>query len=582
MRRVLPLVVLVVACAAAGASAGLDAQGTAPGAPGAPAGDQRRAQPPRAQRANEEPPRGSSVIRGFVVAADSGAPIRRAQVRAFSAESRDTRVTTTDDQGRFELKELVGGRYTVTASKGGFVTLQYGQRRPSEQGTPLDVAEGRALDKVGIALPRGSVIAGRIVDEQGEPVTGAQVRALRYGYAGGARRLTNAGGSGANDRTDDQGSFRLFGLTPGEYIVSAALRGGPMSAVDGDDEPSGYAPTYYPGTPSVADAQRITVGVGEESPAVIFALTLTRLVRVTGRVLNSQGQPAAGATVMAMATASDSPGRMGMPGTGRGSQVRPDGTFELTGIAPGSYTINVRERGGPDGEFGGVPVVVGTADLSGVAITTGRGATASGRIVTDQDVPPSFGPNQVRVMAVAATGEPGGFFGGGGGPGRTNDDFTFELRGLADTRLLRVSPPAGWALKAIEHEGADITDTPLDFRGGGDVRNLRVVLTQSLTDLSGLVTDDRGQPLIDATVVVFPDDEARWGGTSRYIRAARPDQQGRYQFRGLPPYQGYLVAVVQGLEDGQANDPEFLATLKPAARRVSLGAGETKSFDVRR
>ena len=45
-------------------------------------------------------------------------------------------MTTTDEQGRFELKELVGGRYTVTASKGGFVSLQYGQRRPSERGTP--------------------------------------------------------------------------------------------------------------------------------------------------------------------------------------------------------------------------------------------------------------------------------------------------------------------------------------------------------------------------------------------------------------------------------------------------------------
>ena len=169
----------------------------------------------------------------------------------------------------------------------------------------------------------------------------------------------------------------------------------------------------------------------------------------------------------------------------------------------------------------------------------------------------------------------------GGGPPRTNDDFTFELRGLTEPRLLRVSPPGGWSLAAIELDGEDVSDVPLDFRGGGDVRNLRVVLTQRVSDLSGLVSDDRGTPVLDATVVIFPDDEAQWSYQSRYIRTARPDQQGRYRVKGLPANARYLVAVVQSLEDGQANDPDFLRTIKAAARTLALGAGETKTFDVR-
>ena len=77
-----------------------------------------------------------------------------------------------------------------------------------------------AVAFLALGLPRGSVITGRIVDEFGEPLTGAQVRVLRYGYAAGARRLLPAGQS---DRTDDQGTFRVFGLPPGEYVVSATL-----------------------------------------------------------------------------------------------------------------------------------------------------------------------------------------------------------------------------------------------------------------------------------------------------------------------------------------------------------------------
>ena len=163
------------------------------------------------------------MLRGQVVAADTGTPIRRAQVRVSAQNVREARITITDGQGRFEIRDLAAGRYTLTASKGGFVTLQYGQRRPGESGTPLELADGQALDKLMIALPRGSVMGGRITDEFGEPVVNAAVTAMRYAFVGGARRLVPAG---ARDTTDDQGSYRLFGLPPGDYLVSATLRAG--------------------------------------------------------------------------------------------------------------------------------------------------------------------------------------------------------------------------------------------------------------------------------------------------------------------------------------------------------------------
>jgi len=128
----------------------------------------------------ENAPRGTAVIRGVVLAADTGTPIRRAQVRA-TVPGVESRLATTDPQGRFEFKELAAGRYTLNASKGGFVALQYGQRRPSESGTPLEISDGQVMDKLVIALPRGSVISGRVFDEFGEPVANAVVSGMRYG-----------------------------------------------------------------------------------------------------------------------------------------------------------------------------------------------------------------------------------------------------------------------------------------------------------------------------------------------------------------------------------------------------------------
>ena len=88
-------------------------------------------------------------------------------------------MTTTDADGRFEMKELLAGRYSVTATKAGYVTMQYGQRRPEQQGTMLEILDGQLVEKIAFSLPRGGVIVGRVLDEFGEPMAGAQVSALR-------------------------------------------------------------------------------------------------------------------------------------------------------------------------------------------------------------------------------------------------------------------------------------------------------------------------------------------------------------------------------------------------------------------
>lgn len=564
VNRTLLAVVLVTMTTAAGLAEGMEQ---------APAGVGRGQRPVRALPERADAPRGTAILRGQIVAADSGAPIRRAQVRIASPEARESRVATTDAQGRFEIRELPAGRYLMTASKGGFVSLQYGQRRPSESGTPIELGDGQTLDKLVIGLPRGSVLGGRVTDEFGEPVANASVTAWRYGYAGGVRRMLPAPGGNARDTTDDQGQFRLFGLPPGEYYVSATIRGGGAEVTDPMGEHSGYAATYYPGTTNVAEAQRVTVAVSQEHTSVHFALIATRLVRVAGQVLMSDGAPAANGAVVLTPVNAGSRRGPNTPG-GAGVRIDPSGTFRLPNVAPGRYQVTAR-AGGREFELARMDLVVGTDDLDGLTLVTGPGAVLTGTVVSDTGEPFDIKPQQMQVA-----GRPASPDASGPGGSRVGDDWSFTIRNITDPLLVRTSSPQGWALKSVLLDGEDVTDTPVEFAPGQTVSGAQVVMTKKVTTLTGLVADGRGTPVLDAAVVVFPADEELWTFQSRFIRATRPDQEGHYRLSALPGGHSYLVVAVQGLEDGQAGDPEFLAGIRDAATTFDLGDGETRNVDV--
>ena len=194
------------------------------------------------------------------------------------------------------------------------------------------------------ALPRGGAISGRIVDELGEPLASVQVTVHRYAFMGGSRRLVNAGMDGGNDRTDDLGQSRLFGLPPGEYYIAATLRNMefmPMNAAPVSGASDGYASTYFPGTSSLADARRVPVRAGQDVANVSFALVSARLGRITGRVTTSAGEPFLGGMLMVAPRNDDV---MGMGFNMSGAQIRPDGTFQTGGLPPGTYTLTVQPR----------------------------------------------------------------------------------------------------------------------------------------------------------------------------------------------------------------------------------------------
>ena len=189
-------------------------------------------------------------------------------------------MTTTDARRPVRVQGAAGRPlHACTASKGSYVQLQYGQLRPFEPGKPLEDPRRRKRSRRSTSrCRRGGVITGRILDEFGEPLADAQVAAQRYQNIGGRRRLMPAGRPAM---TNDIGEFRLFAIPPGQYYLSATLRN--MGGMMGDtDDRSGYAPTYFPGTSNMAEAQKVTIGLGQIVSDINMALTPTRTARITG------------------------------------------------------------------------------------------------------------------------------------------------------------------------------------------------------------------------------------------------------------------------------------------------------------
>jgi protocatechuate 3,4-dioxygenase beta subunit len=547
---------------------------------------------------------GTGRITGRVLSTDTGAPLRRAQVR-LSAPEIGVKMALTDAEGRFEFKELPAGRFTLNASKSGYVNVQFGQTRPFESGRPIELADKQVLGKADIGMPRGGVISGRIVDEFGEPLPDAVVSAMRQTWSNGRRRLLP---TGRTDQTNDLGQFRMYGLPPGEYYVSASLRntdimmmdtallGGPSSGASGSTPVSGYAPTYFPGTTAAASAQRVNVAIGQEAQNTDFALAPVRLARISGTVMTSEGKPLDGALVTAMPSSRTGDVAMAFMGGGTGRTTK-DGNFSITSVAPGDYTLSVRSFrmitsggdnmmaftatiSGPDGgdsETAALPITVAGDDVSNVIIMTSKGGTASGRIAFEGTAPPSSAGIRITTMGADAEMSP---MGGAGSAAK--DDGSFHLKGLSGRRLLRAGNlPMGWTLKSVRLNGDDITDAGADFKNGQDVTGLEIVLTSKLTEITGGVSATNGSPIKDYTVVVFSDDPQHWSlPFTRWVNGARPDQDGRFRIRNLPAG-SYQIAAVDYIEAGGWGDPELLDRLKTRAKRITLAEGGSEKVDLK-
>ena len=468
-------------------------------------------------------------IAGVVRSATDAAPIGRARVVAVAAGA-DPFVTLTGADGKFLLRDLPAASYTITVTRTGYATFTHGQGRRSAA-LPVVVSAGQP-SPLEIVLQPGRSIDGRILDEDGTPFAGAIVEALTPRFDGGRDTLAVV----ATARTDDRGEFRLHGLAPGEYFIGAADPA--FASVTTAGGVARYAPTYYPGVPSPTDAKPVTIAASGETAPIEIRLKLLPPARVSGRLIAPNGRELLSAAIV-MAPSDE----QGAPSTAPANpMLLPDGRFSFGQVAPGRYQI--RARGQTDAhaaaQFALFAIDVQGSDIDGIAMPLRPGAVIEGTIALEPrggTKPPSLSALRVRAPSID-----GSSF-GDALTGAVQPNGSFALRGVMQGphQIVVDGLPPPWTLKEVLYRGADATDRAIDLGENEQVRGVRVTISDVASIVDGVVRDSGHHPVANAGVLVFARTPQFWMPTSRRMRAAYTDRDGRFTITGLPA--GEYVAV---------------------------------------
>ncbi|MGH9411711.1 MAG: carboxypeptidase-like regulatory domain-containing protein [Vicinamibacterales bacterium] len=513
--------------------------------------------------AGPPPAPGTAAIGGRVLGSD-GRPIARADVRLAPTARTAPMFTTTDEEGHYQFTGVAAGDYRMLVLKGGYGTAAYGERHPGGSGALITVHDGQTLDDIDVTLMKYRAIVGHVYDENGDPVEGASVRASTIQFVNGRREIVDADAR----LTDDRGQFRVYGLQPGGYVVSALV--GQIEPGPGMADMPGYAATYYPGSTNASDAQLVAVGASSDATGIDFRLMPAPTAHVAGHAFHASGDPVTGGLEMRSSQ------RSGSVAIDVGAIINDGGEFIFPNVAPGEYVIQAfgsRVNASTEGEFASQFVEVNGADVNDVSLRTTAGSTVTGRITLDGDA--TIAPHDVELAPEPADTDRAPFSDGAIAHLEIHDDWTFTVAGLHGPRLFRLtSAPPGWMLKAVYINGVDATDQPQMFGTDSQSSNrVEIVLTPNGAEITGTVVDDRNALVSEANVIVFPADSTQWSTTSRFMKTASVARDGTFDIAALPAGD-YYVAAVDHIAGDEWQDPALLDRLSSKAVRIFADEGQ--------
>jgi len=540
-----------------------------------------------AEHAQVAKPSDASVS-GTVVKLAGGAPIKSADVLLTSlADHTHTLSTVTDAGGRFELDGIAAGRYRLRVSHEGFLTQEYGARKPGETGATLMLGSSQNLQEVVFRLVASAVIAGRVINEDGDPLSWAKVTALREAYSNGKRRLT----AETMSPTNDLGEYRLFGLRPGRYFVNADYRPGVHSCADSlvsaEDvktataqagganaadivvsSATGYVPTFYPGTFDPAKAIAVTVKAGEEISSIEVTVSPTTTFSVRGRVINLASRRS-GSPVLTLAPRSNGQS-VGLPG-----RVVPldaaDGPFVIGNVLPGTYTLLADLFDAGTHYRSAQNVEVGNVDSSGLSVVLTPGTMVRGHVTWDG--PPSVVRDALQVFLRETDAD-----GTSGNVARTQDGGAFQVNGVFDGtyRVEILGASQNSYLESVHYGATDGLAEGFTVHHGNDAA-LEVVLSSKGARVQGTVTDSDGLPAVGVWVALVPDDPHR--NEMQLFKAVTTDQNGRYILQGIAPGD-YKLFSWEDVELKAWEDPEFIRSFEGLGEKVSFDASDQQTVDL--
>jgi uncharacterized GH25 family protein len=521
-------------------------------------------QPPAATPAKASK---GSIIRGRVVYADTGRPLRRAEVLLFGQENQESNDTAvTDRSGEFVFENISAGRYIVVVSAPDIVDqLEKSSTLGSlnlkialgqiEDGFSEVTVDGRNSVKTEIRASRGGVVTGRVLSENDEPIAKAEIKLFEIDN--GKLRPANVterylDRQRLKFQTDSRGIYRIAGLATGEYVVRASEsneRGNPDDAAEGSYTNGSMMVAFHPTAQRVEDATRVKVQQGAETTGVDIHLADRVGHRLSGTLL-LRGKAASGAQLRLTRKEPD------MEGYGFGephAESDRNGNWEIRTVPDGTYTLLVTGSyvgiisGGREQAYTSITplrreLTVAGTDLTDLKIELVEGAALNGvvsveggtsvpdRLIVElvpQDVRAAPGVEESNSSderdAIASTlvGEKGLF----DLSKLPTGSFYFRLPGLG-TR---------YYVKSITLKDKDLLRNPLKIEDSRKLDGVRIVLSSDVVSVSGRAVEksDRSKPLTDAAVLLFPAEAERRRVSVEPI-AARTDKEGRFVVKAAP------------------------------------------------
>jgi protocatechuate 3,4-dioxygenase beta subunit len=464
--------------------------------------------------------------------------------------------TETDSQGNFTFDDVAPGRYSLAVQRPGYLNAWYTNAR----GRTLTVQPGQMVNDISIKMTPQGIVAGRVVDEDNEPLTGATVNIRPYFSKDQTVFPANPVGEG---KTDADGAFAIGGLLPGKYVVSvnAPPDAAPQVTSSPRRQQEVYVTTYYPDATDLTAASPVELGAGAQVRGLEVRLHRVPVFRVSGRVVSAvTGALGAGAVSLF---------RQGtVPGISARSALVAAGDFSFDGISPGNYILETKSTGEAEDHpplVGRQIVSVSGGDLNGVVVELTPALEVSGTIVVEGS-PPSAWP-QITLTPAEGVDYPTDFV-------TIDVNGRFIVPGLEPARYQlnvgSISPPM--FLKAIRLNGREIGNDGIDL-SSGEKGSLEIVISDRASSLTGVVNDSSGPAGSGIMVTAHRRTSAL---TLAVTRFAQTDGSGRFSFTGLPPGEYILTAMDTG--GFFILPPETMETL---SKVVSVGEGVSATTELR-
>jgi Carboxypeptidase regulatory-like domain len=517
------------------------------------------------------PTANTSSIAGTVLKDPGSLPLRKALLELIAEDPKQgaNYTATTDGDGRFHIEKVQPGRYRLFLEKTGFVQVNASGRKMEND--VLTVTPGVENYELVFHMLANAVITGRVTDEDGEPISHVAIYVIRK--KPGKAKSTE--GSGV-ERTNDQGEYRFFGLFPGQYFVMAVpppdardyMQPRDPKRRDDSKDQTRYLTTYYPGTHDGAQAQAVPLRAGDELP-VNFVLIPARTYHLSGIVTGAR--PRQEITVQLLPK-----GINAGPAT-NAAEVSASGTFDLPGVAPGSYVARVLTDLESDSPTfsARLDVTVVAADIEGLSLALSPSFSVTGHLRFDGPRPATF--TQFTAVLKPVKDIENDFNSLGSQISATVDRFgNFVWTNVAPGEYFASAP-------GIEEAGAFLKSVSLGDRSVDEGFALSGAATVELSissrgaTLEGAVLE-KDQPVSNANVVAVP--EARFRKLTSRFRVSTTDQIGRFTLRGLTPG-SYTVFAWQDMDHDLYSDPDFLKSQESNGTPVKLEESSNQKVDLK-